>query len=259
MWNLNDHRPPYATIHPSRDYSFSFTRVGGGKARFTIHKTTRWIELSERCGSCQSVPGSVRAPTARICIIPFTSTILIGGLFQSLSPRIFALLLLSFLHTPLPPSSPNGGFVRPIHFLLLSFFLRSFGFHLSLALILIPRFLLAYTFLRILFVLFITLFLGWWGMGVLVGSVYVFVLDYIFLSFLYMFAFDRCSMIIILSFLIFFSGFLYGSIWFSFFVFFSLVVRLLSSFYFPFIRFFFVFFVLLPLQSFIFSLLSSRF
>lgn len=124
MWNLNDHRPPYATIHPSRDYSFSFTRVGGGKARFTIHKTTRWIELSERCGSCQSVPGSVRAPTARICIIPFTSTILIGGLFQSLSPRIFALLLLSFLHTPLPPSSPNGGFVRPIHFLLLSFFLR---------------------------------------------------------------------------------------------------------------------------------------
>lgn len=124
MWNLNDHRPPYATIHPSRDYSFSFTRVGGGKARFTIHKTTRWIELSERCGSCQSVPGSVRAPTARICIIPFTSTILIGGLFQSLSPRIFALLLLSFLHTPLSPSSPNGGFVRPIHFLLLSFFLR---------------------------------------------------------------------------------------------------------------------------------------
>lgn len=124
MWNLNDHRPPYATIHPSRDYSFSFTRVGGGKARFTIHKTTRWIELSERCGSCQSVPGSVRAPTARICIIPFTSTILIGGLFQSLSPRIFALLLLSFLHTSLPPSSPNGGFVRPIHFLLLSFFLR---------------------------------------------------------------------------------------------------------------------------------------
>lgn len=98
-------------------------------------------------------------------------------------------------------------------------------------------------------------------MGVLVGSVYVFVLDYVFLSFLYMFAFDRCSMIIILSFLIFFSGFLYGSIWFSFFVFFSLVVRLLSSFYFPFIRFFFlcVFFVLLPLQSFIFSLLSSRF
>lgn len=96
-------------------------------------------------------------------------------------------------------------------------------------------------------------------MGVLVGSVYVFVLDYIFLSFFYMFAFDRCSMIIILSFLIFFSGFLYGSIWFSFFVFFSLVVRLLSSFHFPFIRFFFVFFVLLPLQSFIFSLLSSRF
>lgn len=40
--------------------------------------------------------------------------------------------------------------------------------------------------------LFIILFLGWWGMGVLVGSVYVFVLDYVFLSFLYMFAFDRC-------------------------------------------------------------------
>lgn len=261
MWNLNDHRPPYATIHPSRDYSFSFTRVGGGKARFTIHKTTRWIELSERCGSCQSVPGSVRAPTARICIIPFTSTILIGGLFQSLSPRIFALLLLSFLHTPLPPSSPNGGFVRPIHFLLLSFFLRRSLLWISL----IPCTHLdssfsscVYTFLRILFVLFIILFLGWWGMGVLVGSVYVFVLDYVFLSFLY--AFDRCSMIIILSFLIFFSGFLYGSIWFSFFVFFSLVVRLLSSFHFPFIRFFFfVFFVLLPLQSFIFSLLSSRF
>lgn len=139
----------------------------------------------------------------------------------------------------LRPPQTEDSFAQFISSSSLSFFAaRSFGFHLSLALILIPRFLLAYTFLRILFVLFITLFLGWWGMGVLVGSVYVFVLDYIFLSFLYMFAFDRCSMIIILSFLIFFSGFLYGSIWFSFFVFFSLVVRLLSSFHFPFIRFF---------------------
>lgn len=88
---------------------------GEREARFTIHKTTRWIELSERCGSCQFVPGSARAPTARICIIPFTSTILIGGLFQSLSPRIFALLLLSFLHTPLfsaLPLSPNRRLVR---------------------------------------------------------------------------------------------------------------------------------------------------
>lgn len=109
---------PISTITSSlRRGSHSFLRrslgftVGGGwrgrvEGRFTIHKTTRWIELSERCGSCQSVPGSVRAPTARICIIPFMSTILIGGLFQSLSPRIFALLLLSFLHTPLPSHAP---------------------------------------------------------------------------------------------------------------------------------------------------------
>lgn len=91
--------------------SFSFT--GTGKGRFTIHKTTRWIELSERCGSCQSVP-ALSAHPPRICIIPFTSTILIGGLFQSLSPRIFALLLLSlptfFLH--LHPRAVSRDHVR---------------------------------------------------------------------------------------------------------------------------------------------------
>lgn len=122
------------------------------EGRFTIHKTTRWIELSERCGSCQSVPGSVRAPTARICIIPFTSTILIGGLFQSLSPRIFALLLLSFLHTPLPslfrlfsrPTLRSSLFIQFISLALsfsLSFFQSSLlWISLTLALIFIPRF-----------------------------------------------------------------------------------------------------------------------
>lgn len=258
MWNLNDHRPPYATIHPSRDYSFSFTRVGGGKARFTIHKTTRWIELSERCGSCQSVPGSVRAPTARICIIPFTSTILIGGLFQSLSPRIFALLLLSFLHTPLPPSSPNGGFVRPIHFLLLSFFLRRSLLWISL----IPCTHLDSSFSSCVYILAYTFRVVHYSFSWLVGNgglswICLCVCSWLYFSFFFLYV---CLWSLLDDYHLVVSHLLFWfSIWFSFFVFFSLVVRLLSSFHFPFIRFFFVFFVLLPLQSFIFSLLSSRF
>lgn len=154
---------------------------GEGEARFTIHKTTRWIELSERCGSCQSVPGSARAPTARICIIPFTSTILIGGLFQSLSPRIFALLLLSFLHTPLLsalPLSPNRRLVRLFSSnsfpLSLSFFLWRLDFtyplHSSWFLVFFP-FLCIYSW-YVLYVLVHHSF-SWVVKGVVVGFSFV--------------------------------------------------------------------------------------
>ena len=70
------------------------------EGRFTIHKTTRRIELSSLALRQLPVPFAT-GRAARICIIPFASTILIGGLFQSLSLRIFAFALLY----PLPPSA----------------------------------------------------------------------------------------------------------------------------------------------------------
>lgn len=48
----------------------------------------------------------------RICIIPFASTILIGGLFQSLSLRIFAFALCSTSRGSPPAHPRQGGFRR---------------------------------------------------------------------------------------------------------------------------------------------------
>jgi hypothetical protein len=75
------------------------------EGRFTIHKTTRRIELSPLRAAAQLPVPFATERAARICIIPFASTILIGGLFQSLSLRIFAFALL-YLPRPLCPPLP---------------------------------------------------------------------------------------------------------------------------------------------------------
>jgi len=73
------------------------------EGRFTIHKTTRRIELSPLRAAAQLPVPFATGRAARICIIPFASTILIGGLFQSLSLRIFAFALLYLPRPPCPP------------------------------------------------------------------------------------------------------------------------------------------------------------
>lgn len=91
---------------PVERESLGFTS-GARNGRFTIHKTTRWIELSSL--ALRQLPVPSAAGRARICIIPFASTILIGGLFQSLSLRIFAFARCSTsppAHRYPPSSSP---------------------------------------------------------------------------------------------------------------------------------------------------------
>lgn len=249
--------------HPSRDYGFSFTRMGGGGggARFTIHKTTRWIELSERCGSCQSVPGSARAPTARICIIPFTSTILIGGLFQSLSPRIFALLLLSFLHTPLLsalPLSPNRRLVRLFSSnsfpLSLSFFLWRLDFtyplHSSWFLVFFP-FLCIYSWYALHVVVHHSF--SWVVKGVVVGFSCTGLLDLSIVCFKY-FCFFFTPLILALDDLVSL-GLLYGLRFLRIFLFFSFS---LVNYYLHFCRFIFLFYSFFFVFLFVYNLLYFR-
>lgn len=98
------------TVSSSSFSTISVSRGARGTARFTIHKTTRRIELSSLALRQLPAPFAT-GRAARICIIPFASTILIGGLFQSLSLRIFAFALLYLprpaclrsLHPSLPP------------------------------------------------------------------------------------------------------------------------------------------------------------
>lgn len=104
---------PSSPSSPWRD-DLDFTRCAR-EGRFTIHKTTRRIELSSLARSLRQLPVPfATGRAARICIIPFASTILIGGLFQSLSLRIFAFAL---LYLPWP-AAPRRSHSSPSHPLL---------------------------------------------------------------------------------------------------------------------------------------------
>lgn len=120
--NVDDASPPPS---PWRD-DLDFTRCAR-EGRFTIHKTTRRIELSSLALRQLPVP-SATGRAARICIIPFASTILIGGLFQSLSLRIFAFALL-YLPQPAALVPASGTLRRRGRHPLLNSDPASFSFH----------------------------------------------------------------------------------------------------------------------------------